>query len=454
MRLAGGRSAARGAAIAVCALALGAFAPPAATAADTTMVQVEDLDFTGNGPLTDGGQAQGFWANGFATGTVTLPEPTTHIFVRARGDQCDGAPKVEVRIDDRPVYTGSVTSTTFWEIGAPISVPAGTHDVAVGFTNDYRHPVLPDCDRNLYVDSVSIIGQPFAPTSWRNKPLAPDAQLAPNSAAVAADLHRQVTTYGTYVNTGRFSVPVYTVPPNQKPVKVIAPAHKPELQRQLNDVALPANARPADGTDRSLAVWQPSADRYWDFHVLQKNVLGEWTTEHGGHMPSASLNPGHWIDPPGTQYGGSATSIPFLAGVQRIAELQRGVIEHAISIALPELKPGHVWPAQRDDGWKADGVIQEGTRFRLPANLDPDAYTLTPYARMVFKAMQRYGAVVTDGNRAIDPKAKPAGLFYGEDPKPYGTDPYSGGIFGQSGAYELFPNFPWHLVQVVDPSVR
>jgi hypothetical protein len=435
-----------------CLLAIATTMPAAASAADTE-IQAESMTPAGpeNVPTE-----RAFWSNGYASTSVTTAEPATHLFVRARGVQCNGAPTVNVRIDGRSVYTAGVTSTSYWEIGAPISIAAGTHTVEVGFTNDYRQTLPTNCDRNLYVDKLSIIGQPFGPNSWRNKPLAPNATLAPNSVTLATELQRLVDHYGTYVNTKAFSVPVYVVPEAQETVRVTPTRNIPDLATQWEKVPLPTNARPADGTDRQMVVWRPSTDEYWDFQGLFKDALGNWKGYYGGWLPSLSTNPGHWTHPPGTKWGGSGTSIPYLAGVQRIAELQRGTIDHGLSMALPEVKmDAFVWPAQRDDGWlTTPESIPEGTRFRLPANLNPDDYPITPYAKMVFRAMQRYGAVVTDANMEENPGDDSAVLFYAEDPMPSGKDPYTNGIFGDKGAYELFANFPWHLVQVVDPSVR
>src|SRR5256885_5722004 len=85
----------RGPSIAAVALALLAL-PQAAMATDTG-IEAESMTFTGNGAITNessasGGHALGIWSNGYASASVTTTDPSTFLFVRARGDQCNGAP--------------------------------------------------------------------------------------------------------------------------------------------------------------------------------------------------------------------------------------------------------------------------------------------------------------------------------------------------------------------------
>jgi hypothetical protein len=145
----------------------------------------------------------------------------------------------------------------------------------------------------------------------------------------------------------------------------------------------------------------------------------------------------------------------MLAGLQRIAELERGNIDHAVDMCLPNIKKGiWVWPAQDSDrpGGEIPGTgapISEGTRFRLPTSLDIDALGLPPYTRTLAKAIQRYGMVVRDrGSHAC---------FYAEDPHPSGEQPYNAtgpgtdGIFGGKwpNNSDLFAGFPWNQLQVI-----
>jgi len=108
-----------------------------------------------------GGRSMLIWSNDSATTTVTLPTATT-VTVRARGDQCGGAPQLAVTVDGRPVLSAAVPATTWSDYTAPAAVSAGSHAVAVSFTNDYLDS---SCDRNLYVDRLTFSSTAPTPTS-------------------------------------------------------------------------------------------------------------------------------------------------------------------------------------------------------------------------------------------------------------------------------------------------
>ncbi len=92
------------------------------------------------------------WANGAALKSVTTSQPADRLVVRARGSQCSGAPKVQVKVDGVQVLLASVAST-YNEFGAAVKVPAGAHKITAGLVNDYR---TSSCDRNLMVDKVAL----------------------------------------------------------------------------------------------------------------------------------------------------------------------------------------------------------------------------------------------------------------------------------------------------------
>lgn len=74
------------------------------------------------------------------------------IIVRARGDQCNGAPAMTVKLDGATVLTTDVAATSWTSYDANVSISRGTHTVSVTFTND----LYAGCDRNLNLDKVSF----------------------------------------------------------------------------------------------------------------------------------------------------------------------------------------------------------------------------------------------------------------------------------------------------------
>jgi hypothetical protein len=280
---------------------------------------------------------------------------------------------------------------------------------------------------------------PFAATSFWNASLPANAPLDPRSATYVSELVQQVDHYGPWMNTTQYSVPVYTVRPHQPTVAVSldpAAGSQPGLSQGWRAVPLPGNAKPAVGSDAHLVVWQPSTDRMWEFWQLAHDGSG-WHARWGGYMVSVSKNPGYYVDH--GDWGASATSLPLLGGLIRISELKAGHIDHALALAVVDASSlAYSRPAERTDGNIASpDAIPEGIRFRLDPSLDIARLKLPPVVRMLAEAAQRYGIVVRDRSGAV--------TFYGEDPTPYGSNPYVG-PHGFLQDQNTLRQFPWsHL---------
>jgi hypothetical protein len=279
---------------------------------------------------------------------------------------------------------------------------------------------------------------PFAPDSVWNAPLAVNAALDPSSASRVAELRRQLTLAAPWINTTAYSTPVYRVAPNQPTVRVTLDANSTALQRALEAVPLPADARPADGSDQHLVVWQPATDTMWEFFGLRR-VDGAWHTRWGGRMTGVSRSPGFFSGDQ-SNWGATATSLPLLGGLVTLDDLARGSIDHALAMGIPQAQRGSwAWPAQRTDGGY-DTHILEGARFRLDPTVNVDQMALAPLVRMLAKAAQRYGILVRDQSGAI--------VFYGEDPSPTGTNPWAS-WFGTASRADLMRQFPWQYLQAL-----
>ncbi len=100
-----------------------------------------------------GGAALLIWSPGTAAGSATIPASSA-LVVRARGDQCQGAPLMTVTVDGTSVGTVPVASAVWQDYTLAGAWTAGTHQVRVGYPNDYRDTT---CDRNLRVDSVAAV---------------------------------------------------------------------------------------------------------------------------------------------------------------------------------------------------------------------------------------------------------------------------------------------------------
>jgi hypothetical protein len=308
------------------------------------------------------------------------------------------------------------------------------------------------CRRRARREPV-VDSRPFAPTSFWNARLAADAAIDPKSEAYVDRLQYLLDRWVPYINTTRYSTPVYTVRADQPKVHVTLDREDGgDLQAAFDQVPIPPRAEPADGSDRHMVVWQPSSDTMWEFWHARRLDDG-WHAEYGGRMVNVSKSPGHYTairNASGdyiehSQWGASATSLPLLGGLIRIDELREGEIDHALAVALPEIRAGaYSWPAQRTDGksYHPD-AIPEGARLRIDPRVNLDELEMAPSIRMMAVAAQRYGIVVRDGAGAV--------TFFAEDPGPTGSNPFLGldGLFGVRYIDKALREFPWDRLQVL-----
>ncbi len=379
-------------------------------------------------------------AGGLAPPTVETPpaEPTHPAARPARAPAPAVAPT--------PVVASAPTSAAQTPVAAP-------QLVAPGLPAASQPEPQPAPDVNVRQPSPTAPvaapdARPFAPGSFWNAPLAGDARLAPDSSSLVAELVRQTRVYDPWLNTTRYSTPVYVVESDQPAVRVTLDSYNPALERELASVPIPPEAVPAAGNDRHMVVWQPSTDRMWELWAADKRANG-WHARWGGAMSDVSRNPGHFGAVAGTgNWGATATGLPLLGGLVTLKELRRGRVDHALAIAVPEARrDSFVWPAQRDDGVSdASGAIPEGTRFRLDPTLDVEAMSASPFVKMLARAAQKHGIVVRDTSGSV--------AFFGEDPTPTGTDPWPAVWQGGWPNQVLRGQFPWSRLQVVDPSAR
>lgn len=296
----------------------------------------------------------------------------------------------------------------------------------------------------------------FAPTSFWNTPAsATDASLDPDSATLVGALNTEIMRElalktGPWINTTSYSVPIYTVPAGEPTVRVrpIDRLTPPALRSAWRAVPLPPKAQPASGSDGQLVVWQPSTDRLWEFWRLSHEPHG-WQASWGGAMRQASSNPGVYSSNawPGAKpiWGASASSLSIAGGLITLEDLRRGEINHALSIALPEIREGvYDSPARRTDGTASNPLsLPEGAHLRLDPALNLAALHLPRLTQMIAEAAQRYGIFVRDKTANV--------AFYAQDPAPKGKDPYAGprGYFEGKYPTQLLATFPWSHLQLL-----
>lgn len=295
----------------------------------------------------------------------------------------------------------------------------------------------------------------FSPTGFWNTAVAPAAQLDPGSSKLIGALdgeveREQAARTGPWIGTTRYSVPIYTVGAEQPTVRVqlTSKVFSPPLQAAFERVPLPPGAQPSGGTDGHLVLWQPSTDRLWEFWRLVQGPEGPQAS-WGGAMQDVSSNPGAygpeaWPDAE-PWWGASASSLSIAGGLITLEDLEAGEINHALALAVPEVRTGvYASPARRSDGKSSSPLaLPEGAHLRLDPSLDLAALHLPRMTRLIAEAAQRYGIFIRDGSGAVQ--------FFAQDPVNAPSNPYTGpgGYFEGRYPYQLMASFPWSHLQVL-----
>ncbi len=121
----------------------------------TSVIEAETLTgggSTSNDTNASGAKALAFWGNGTASKQVTT-QAVSSVTIRARGDQCNGAPHLVLKVDGTQRLSTNVAATAWTDYTATFTLAAGAHTFAVTFDND---SATSSCDRNLRVDKVSV----------------------------------------------------------------------------------------------------------------------------------------------------------------------------------------------------------------------------------------------------------------------------------------------------------
>lgn len=150
-------------------------------------------------------------------------------------------------------------------------------------------------------------------------------------------------------------------------------------------------------------------------------------------LSSNALRPDGWTS-------ADAAGLPILPGLVRYDEVKAGAIRHAIRFTAELTRDVHLWPARHDAGSANKRYPPMGARFRLKARFDLSGFT--PKARVILRAMKRYGLILADNgsnwffqgtrdsswtNRLLDQlKSVPASAFEAVDVSSCRVDPDSG----------------------------
>ncbi|MGN7157517.1 hypothetical protein ACTHRK_15630 [Dietzia cercidiphylli] len=279
---------------------------------------------------------------------------------------------------------------------------------------------------------------PFHPDSPFRTPIPAGAALDPASPAVTAHLTSEDRVYASLVE---FGIPIYTADGR-------TPRHEVRCLRTqwgpcpfaIGPTPIPDGARPHTGSDGAMVVVDEQAQLSYEFWQARR-MATYWETSFGAVNPLG-----------GSGWAGAATGAGAsrLGGVVRLAEIERGVIDHALALQSNNACAGSFRaPAIKTDGRsERPDCVQEGSRLRLDPALNLNELDLSPAHRAIARAFQVYGGYVVDVGGA------PLSISFELAQDAEGT--YPGEVYRRAGLswdYDGLTPIPWDRLQLLAEEV-
>jgi hypothetical protein len=141
--------------------------------------------------------------------------------------------------------------------------------------------------------------------------------------------------------------------------------------------------------DRHALLVDKSSCRLYELYDLRHTRRG-WTAGSGAvwSLRSNHLRPAGWTS-------ADAAGLPIFPGLARWDEVKRGVIDHALRFTAADTRRAYVYPARHYASNSSDPALPPmGLRVRLKASVNIAAFPRQ--ARVVLRALQRYGMILAD----------------------------------------------------------
>ena len=117
---------------------------------------------------------------------------------------------------------------------------------------------------------------------------------------------------------------------------------------------------------------------------------GTWRAGSGAvyNLRSNRVRPAGWTS-------ADAAGLPILPGLARYEEVKKGKIDHALRFTVSRSRRAYIYPARHFASSSTDPDLPAmGQRLRLKASFDTSGYPRQ--ARVILKALKRYGMIVAD----------------------------------------------------------
>ena len=187
-------------------------------------------------------------------------------------------------------------------------------------------------------------------------------------------------------------IPYTTVPRSQDRVPV---TFEYEDESDPGPYPIPRNApieggRDSDGDRHVLVVQRGTCRLYELFAAYPRDGGDRWEAGSGAvwDLRSNRLRPRGWTS-------ADAAGLPILPGLARYSDVRKGSIDHALRVTVSRTRRAFIYPARHfASNLRSRDLPAMGQRFRLKRNYDISEFPRQ--ARIVLRALKRYGMIVAD----------------------------------------------------------
>jgi hypothetical protein len=241
----------------------------------------------------------------------------------------------------------------------------------------------------------------YAKGSFWNKPIPRNATIDPNSSAVVAASILPTAGIATFNTNDEWGVPIAYANPVSEQYEVGCLYFGCGNQVLFR---IPRYAQPNIEHDGKLVVIDPSLSSELDMgRAAYDPVADTWTS--GSRYTTPSNGWGAMCGLGERCSGVLMSGLDQFGGVIRPEEIAQGHIDHALALVAPYWRSDFVaCPAVKWSGGVDDpNAIPMSARIQLDPAFDVDGQSWPQWQKVIAKALQRYGAFVTDaGSDRLD----------------------------------------------------
>ncbi len=262
----------------------------------------------------------------------------------------------------------------------------------------------------------------FEANSPWNMPIPANAEIDPNSEIIIQNLITTLKGMGITpalaINYKKWTAPIHVIDAEKcqkRTVILKSPAGgfyesvDPEQDGIVENIPLPEGIWPDPAADGHMILVDPRLNLAWEFSRAVPLPHGNWQASNFDRWDLQG--PGYRNPFSGKTWwraGVRGSGVPYIGGLVRPEEIELGRLEHALAVGTPinrkKCSPDAIWDvelcspvASRSDGVNiGPQFIPEGARIQLNPALNLDSFRLSRDAKLVARALQKYGAYVVE----------------------------------------------------------